>query len=884
MLISFMRGIVLFVLLMLAGHSYANATHRTNPLEREVIPRSYNSELTIIPGQAAFRATLQICLDIRQATDSIVLDATGLVIDHLKLVVGGRAVNVSVESSEPEKIRVRAARRLVPGRALLQVEYRGTISRSANAGLFEIHKDNDSYVFAQLQPMYARRVFPCFDEPGFRARWTIALNVPRTAIGISNAPLVRMWGLPNNLKHLAFATTAPLPPYAVSVAVGHFNIAKADAVTMNRIPIRIVSPSGFAKHSDWIATLLSTVLSTTATYLRVSYPYQKLDVVMLPSGSIAASTAGVLLISEAMIPPSRPSDVAGRYDAVSLLAHEIAHQWFGNQVAPVAWEDSWLDEGLAQFVRSKVLQILEPTALVASKLLEARLSALAADQVVAERIRRPLMSSAEVAVASETAVQKKTVAILYMLENYTGAASFRSALTRFLRKHRNTDVSTRDFLTILAVERGGPSLAEVLKSYLDNAGSPTIVLHVSCGGSMPQVHVTQVSQRATTGQQTPLLWHIPVCLRYPSPEGDKRQCAILVSHDSDIPLRHAQSCPAWVLANDSSTGYYRVQYEDRHLLLDLLTDKRARLSSADVVELIGDTTALASAAIVPADVVLTAIAALRGDSRPEIIVPITKFLRTLADGPLPPNLYPHYIRFVRWMFSDQARSVGWYPKVAEAPDVSMLRKAVLDAAGRLGRDEPIISDARHLATMWLAGDRSINPDLTSLALVIAAENGNASFFRQLTHALDSDHVPRERAAVLKALGAFRDTSVAREALQLIFDKRIDSRESFFFLFFGPLANPETRTLPLTFAEGHLVPLLRRLPDDAGISMAAYLPYAGAEGCSAEARERLQSLFDTHLANIAGAEQQFQRAMRQITLCEQMRALMGASLEQFLERF
>jgi alanyl aminopeptidase len=514
-------------------------------LPGDAAPAAYRLELRIDPARPVFEGAVRIDVDLRKPLSTIWLNATGIDVAEASVESGGRILAARAVAAGGEFLSLDIGEAAGPGRAVLAIRYRAKFSESAPVGVFRRRHGGGMAVFTTFTAIDARRAFPCFDEPRFQTPWDIAIRVPRALDAYANAPVAAVVQEPGGWKTVRFATTEPLATQVVAFAVGRFERVDGGVAGAVPTPVGVVVAPGRRAEAGEAIRATRAVLPRLEAYTGIPHPYAKLDHIALPDSAFGATENPGLIAYRAASLLVAPGAAPARLTALrGLVAHEIAHQWFGNLVSPASWEDVWLSEGFATWLAARLLDEEQPAS-------RRRLAVVAARERIMEAdagdgalpVRSARRSRAGMADVYNRFVYQKGAAVLWMLEGWIGEERFRDGLREYLARHRRGPASTADLAAALR-DRTGIGVAAVLSSFLDRAGVPELRAAIACDGG-PRLEFEQ------TGAG---LWSIPVCWKT---DAGGRGCAVAAGRRHTVALGGA--CPAWVYPNAEGAGYYRTE-------------------------------------------------------------------------------------------------------------------------------------------------------------------------------------------------------------------------------------------------------------------------------------------------------------------------------------
>jgi alanyl aminopeptidase len=837
-----------------------------------VRPLRQSVELTLDPDREPYSGTIEVDLEIGRETPVVWLNATGLRVTSATLGSAASAAPARVVPGGDDFVGFVPDRALAPGRAVLRASFTGTVSRTDSEGIFAMQEAGLWYVFSQFEAISARRAFPCFDEPAYKIPWQVSLRVPAGQPAFSNTKETSR-ATEDDRDLVRFAPTHPLPSYLVAVAVGPFDTVDVGKVGRNRVPARLVVPKGRGADTAWARETTPRILALLEDYFDRPYPYEKLDQVAIPGVGYAMEHPGLVTYGMGLVVQrEKEQTIFQRRGWVSVAAHELAHQWFGDLVTMAWWDDTWLNESFASWMGEKVTDRFAPEWGIALDRVVDRSEALAADSLrSARRIRQPIVAKRDIEDAFDGITYGKGEAVLEMVEAWLGEDTFRRAVQAYLGRHAWGNATVSDFSAALDAA-AGRDVTPVLASFLDQTGAPVLSAEAVCDGS-PRLHLRQRPYRALGSTVETKTWRVPVCVRAagrPAPA-----CTLLAASDGEVALG-AGGCPDWSYANAGGTGYYRT----------LLTADEARraldaagLAPAERVALATEMGALVASGDLAAADALSLVPRLGADPERRVVAAAAGLVSDLESVVDDAHL-DRYRAFVRSVFAPRARAAGLAPREGESDDARLLRRSLVGAAGGVGADPELQKEALALTRRWLDDPSAIDPDILPRVLSIAAATGDRPVFDRLRAGALGEKDRQRRERFLSAVGEVRDPALAREAMALTLDERLDARESVYVLF-GLSRHRATRQATLDFVESHFDALVARLPRGM-MSPAAYLPMLGEGLCSAAERREVESFFAPRLPQIEASPRVLAQSLERIDQCVARREAEQAAVSAFLD--
>ncbi len=678
-------------------------------LPKDARPRKYQLEFDLDPAQDRFAGRAAIEVELRRTLPSLLLHAAQLEAGDASVQgADGRRRALRIEADEASstwRLLPADGQPLAPGRHTLHLAWRGKVQRSGE-GLFRVDAASaaaaagaaagagaEPMLFTQLEAVYARTLFPAFDEPAFRAVFEIAVRAPRGLQVESNMPLRSRVDSPADQGSATtlhrFAPTPPMPSYLVALTAGRFDTLAGRA---GPVPLRILTAPGKRAQAAYAMAATQQLLPYYGRYFGVPYALPKLDQLAVPGvRNGAMEDWGLISYNEAvlLVDPERSGPETQRW-VFAIAAHEIAHQWFGNLVTAASWDEIWLNEAFATWMENKATDHFNPAWQVP---LEVRLQlerALLRDASTATRaIRDGMVDESRVSGQFDNITYNKGGAVLSMLEQWLGPEAFQRGLAAYMRERRYSNAAAGDLWHHLG-RASGRDVAAVAASWTDQPGVPLVSVAQDCRAGRTVVRLAQRRFAVEPGL-APQRWRIPVQLLQAARQGTQQATLLLDAAEAEHTLGACSREP--VLANAGGKGYYRVKYaaEAQAALAAALPS----LSPADRMALLSDAFALAQAGEQPLAgylALLQQLPAVPDPGRAALYAQAGDALTFLDDAfaGLPAQARVHDA--ARTLFGPELKRLGWAPRAGEPATDARQRVQLIGLLARFG-DAEVIAEA-----------------------------------------------------------------------------------------------------------------------------------------------------------------------------------------------
>ena len=747
------------------------ATASAQRLPAGITPIHY--DITVVPDLAAarFRGEVTIKVRLDKPAASVVLNAAEITFREVSVTAAGASQKATVTlQPRREQATFRVPKPLPAGEALIAIHYDGILNDDLR-GLYLSHANNRRYAVTQLEATDARRMFPSFDEPALKATFALTAVIDAADRAISNGAIVRdVAGPAAGKRTISFATTPRMSTYLVALVVGDFECNEG---TADGIPVRVCATPD-KKHLTRFA--LEAAIQQVGFYNRyysIKYPFKKLDVVAVPDFAAGAmENTAAIFYRETLLLADDHAAVRQRKSIAEVLAHEIAHQWFGNVVTMEWWDDIWLNEGFANWMMSKPLAAWRPDWQVELDEVENNHQAMALDALRSTRpVRARASTPAEIAELFDPIAYEKGAAVIRMIEAWLGADAFQRGVNAYIERFQYGNARAEDFWNTLTEVTGKP-VDRVMASFVDMPGLPLVTVDVRCPGGAVRTTVTQSRflrdpSAAVPPQRQP--WQIPVCLKT-----DTGETTCDVIRETSEPIR-LKSCPAWVMANAGASGYYRVASPPD--AVRKLARNIQQLTPAERMAILSDELALVRAGRHDVGTLLDLAAGFGRERTADVIQALATVLADVSESFATDATRAPYAAWVTRLLGPAFEETGFTARPSDTDEIKALRAALVGVLGGAGRHPRVLEQARELVNRELAEPGSAEPTLLDVAVELAAAGGDAALYDRYLERSRAAAGPEERYRYLFALTSFSDPALVRRTMALVVSPDVRSQDA-----------------------------------------------------------------------------------------------------------
>ncbi|XP_065637095.1 aminopeptidase M1 isoform X1 [Quercus suber] len=762
-------------------------------LPKFAVPKRYDIRLKLNLTTCKFAGSVAIELKIVADTSFIVLNATELSIDTTSVSFthpDAHSSNSKQQVLKPLKVYVVEEDEILVlnfvdtlpiGLGLLTIHFQGSLNDKMKGfyiSTYEHNGEKKNMAVTQFKPDDARRCFPCWDEPACKATFKITLDVPSQLVALSNMPIIEE-KVVGDLKTVSYQESPTMSTYLVAIVVGLFDYV--EHLTSDGVKVRVYCQIGKVNQGKFALDVAVRTLELYNEYFAVPYSLPKLDMVAIPDFSFGSmENYGLVTYCETnLLYDVRHSTADDKQRVVIVVAHELAHQWFGNFVTMEWWTHLWLNEGFATWVSYLAADLLFPEWKVCTQFLDDYTKGLGMDGLrESHPIEVMINHASEIDEIIDSISYIKGASVIRMLQSYLGDDCFQRSLASYVKKFACSDAKTEDLWAALEKESGEP-VNKLMNSWTKQKGYPVVSVKVK-----DQKLVFEQSQFLASGSHGDGQWIVPITLCCGS--YDARKNFLLQTNSETLDMKELISdesnlASAWVKLNVDQTGFYRVEYDED--LEDRLRNaiKKKYLSATDRSGILDDSFALCMACQKSFTSFLQLLNAYKQELEYTVLSNLIKISykvdRITADAAPGSSVASFFIE----LFLHSAMKLGWEPKTGESHLDAMLRGEVLTALAMFGHDLTLKEASRRFFAFL--DDRNtplLHPNIRKavyVAVMRRVSTSNRFGYESLLRVYRETNLSQEKAHILSSLTSSPDPNITLEALNFLLSSEVRTQDA-----------------------------------------------------------------------------------------------------------
>ena len=834
-------------------------------LPKTVLPEHYRLALTPDLKTATFGGDETIDVTLTEASKTIALNAAEITFKTVTAtpVSGSGAAVTAVVSLDADKQQATFTfpTELPAGKVKLAIAYSGILNDKLR-GFYLSKTAKRNYAVTQFESTDARRAFPSFDEPAFKATYDISLTVDAGDTVISNTNIIADKPAAAGLHTVTFATTPKMSTYLVAFLVGDFKCVSGQS---DGTPIRACTTPGQEEKGRFAVSAAEYILHWYNNYFGIKYPMPKLDMIGIPDFEAGAmENFGAITYRETdFLIDEKTATLSDKKSVASVVAHEMAHQWFGDMVTMQWWDNIWLNEGFATWMETKPIAEWHPEWHYSQDDAAGLDGTLNLDSAATTHaIRAKADTPSEINEMFDGISYGKGGAVLAMVENYLGKETFRQGVHNYLEAHLYANATAEDFWNAQTATSHKP-IDKIMDSFVAQPGVPLLTLS---GDGKAKIDATQSRFYLSAGTKpesdVTQSWTIPVCFK-----GEAKDCELMTGASQSLKLPAAP----FVFADAGGKGYYRVQYP-KPLYDQIVAHAESALTPEERISLIGDEWATMRAGHGTVGDYLDLVGAVKSDPSNIVLSAALGKISAIESRIATDSERDELYAWLRREFSPIYKALGpAAPK--EAQDTHQLRALLFGVLGA-AKDPVILAESKATAEKFIADPASVDPELGQIAMGIAANNGDAALYDKFLALSASTKDPATRTQALFLTATFKDPALAKRTLDSVAEGKVKNQDSWILLAIL-LSNRDTRELTWKYIQDNWTKVSAQFTTSSGNRV------VGATGgfCTAEKRDEVTSFFSTH--KVDAAERTLKQVGDSINACIELHQAQEPNLKKWL---
>jgi len=731
--------------------------HTPGKLPKTVTPETYR--IDIVPDLQALTlaGTETIDVTFRQATNTVVLNQADLTLRSAKLEYGADA-KISEDQTQQTATLV-FPKIVAAGKHRLTIAYAGKLPSTPAGIYYDDYKTPSGaakrMLVTQFEVADARRMFPGWDEPAFKATFQLTATLPKDFATVSNMPIVKTTPAGATQKRVEFAASPRMSTYLLALVAGDMAALHGTAAG---VQMNAYAPTGRQEEATYALSIEKQVLPYYNSYFGVPYPLPKLDLIAIPGDYEAGAMenwGAITFVDNAMLFDPKTSSPRTREEIYITVAHEMAHQWSGDLVTLGWWDNIWLNEGFATWMENKAADHFNPSWQIWPRAHEVRERAMGQDALPSTHpIQQVIKDESQASSAFDQISYQKGEQIIRMIEDWLGPDVFRDGMRRYMKAHQYGNATSADLWAALSAA-SHKDVAQVAAGFTEQPGIPLVHVARNCKAGQASLTLTQDRFTIDDPHAKKLTWTIPASLGAP---GSKTVHVMLGAAPSTVPIA---GCNAAEKLNLGEDGYYRTQYDPASL--KALTEVFPKLEAADRANLLGDQFALFVAGRAKLTDYLALLSGLKSERSSAVWEDTLPHLRRLDDALAGSKLRPDFESYAVSLIRPEFDRLGWDPKPAESFLDSLLRPRLIAALGRYG-DKDVVAEAARRFKAFLKQPDSLSGALRDPVVAIVGHTADQQTYDALKQLGIKATSSEDKLRYFGAMAAATDPSLIKQTV------------------------------------------------------------------------------------------------------------------------
>lgn len=749
--------------------------NNTHLLPEYVKPHTYKITLKPNLEEFTFYGEETIHLHLEKPTDEIILHAVEIdvvtveIIDKKKKKITGTVTyNKETETATlifPEEIQTGEKELFLTFNGELNDKMRG-FYRSA----YDIEGKTHYMGTTQFEATDARRAFPCIDEPSKKAVFEVSLIIPKELHAVSNTVIISEEIIEETHKKVTFAPSPKMSSYLVAFVVGKFEFVETK--TKEGVTVRVYTTPGKKTQANFALETASKILSFYNEYFAIAYPLPSLDLIAIPDFAAGAmeNWGAVTFRETTVLIDEKNSSLANKQWVALVIAHELAHMWFGDLVTMEWWTHLWLNEGFACFIEYLAVNELFPqwdiwTQFAATEHNAAlHLDGLKSTHPIEVEVKNP----SEISEIFDEVSYAKGASVIQMLSTFLGPEDFRDGLRYYLKKHAYSNAKTEDLWEAFAHVSKKPVRA-IMENWTQKPGYPVVTITEKDNKvvlSQKRFFSSSISAAET---EDDTVWSIPNTIISASKKTEKM---LIETQETEMPNMTGD----WYKFNADEASFFRVNYPKNAIDALKKPIETKELSSVDRLGIIRDAFDLAFANVSSISDALSLVSAYKNERDYSVWAEISGHIHKVSSLLYGREMYEEFRQYAKELFIPIAQKMGWEKRKGESHTDVLLRSIALYGAGKFG-DTETITKAQQIYAEFIKNKTQIDPDVRTVVYALVAENGGEEEFEQFKKLYIAEPLHQEKDRIMRGLTAFKDPKIILASLAFSISKDVRAQDS-----------------------------------------------------------------------------------------------------------
>jgi len=817
-----------------------------------------------------------IDLKLAKPTRTITLNAVEIDFHDVTVTAGGQTQTAKVSSDEKNEMATFTVDNELPaGAANVHIKYTGHLNDKLRGFYLSTYKGK-KYEVSQMESTDARVAFPCFDEPSYKATFDLTAIIDKGDTAISNGEIVSDTPGPGNQHTIKFSTSPKMSSYLVALTVGDWKCA-SDQVDGVKVSVCAVPDKENLTHFPLKAT--KAILHYYNNYYGIKYPLPKLDNIAVPDFQAGAmENWGAIIYREtALLIDDKTASVGAKQEVAEVIAHEVAHQWFGDLVTAAWWDDIWLNEGFATWMTPYPLEQWKPEWMLSQDVVEGIDRSLSVDSVKnTHPIHQEAETRAEIETLFDGIAYGKTASVLHMLESYLGHDTFRAGVNLYLKEHAYGNATAADFWNAMARSSKKP-VDKIMPTFVMQPGAPYVGVEAKCEGGNTKLDISQKRYFNTPQefqQPNDQIWQIPICAKGVSESGaGQPQCFLLTERQQQFKLK---GCSKFVFPDAGAQGYYRFDYDDA-AMRQLGSAGEKGLTPDERIALMGNEWALMRVGQHNVGDYLALGDQLKNTPGSVLLQSFGHNLNFIEEHLVSDADRPAFQAWLRGAFSPVLQQLGYTARPDDTPEQKQKRAILFEGLGNDANDPEVIQQARTMVQQYMKDPASIDPTLAGAVVSVAAHHGDTELYNQFKAQMQKVKSPQEYYRYFYGLADFPQPALIQQTLASTLTQEVRGQD--LYILIGLLRNPASQNAAWDFMRGHFDELMKKT--GAGLGGVGVFLYGTQTFCDTQKANEVQQFFQQH--PFPGTERNQREAIEAISGCVELRGQQQNNLAGWLKQ-